>query len=399
MSAKARGVRRRRKRAPSSDAARSEGESLVTEVLLGKTSNPIVVFGVLALCALGATILTAQMVASTVWMIPAGVTLFLSVALVSKTEPTVVSVTGDIERGTLTLALNNGESATIPRATVDQPKVVRGQSSNKGGRPTYRVAFDLHDGGQLALRSFGSGEAPATVAARQLGLLLDHVPADQREQEELIAAARNRLEGCERVSVEQAAPTANYRGTQLPALTLSWSLATSFRQLAALPLVVGGMITMILGMLNRHDTGPQHALIAIGLLTAVAAFFHLRKSSSRIQVRIDENGTLIEQTRGGSVVNTKELSTMAIQAIDANWVGPLFLRLDEADESVQRLRAAGTTSESRIPVLTIVRSIWSIIRHRVTLETGLLSLQERLDLELVLSAEIARRSGRSAAEI
>ena len=90
---------------------------------------------------------------------------------------------------------------------------------------------------------------------------------------------------------------------------------------------------------------------------------------------------------------------MAIQAIDANWVGPLFLRLDEADESVQRLRAAGTTSESRIPVLTIVRSIWSIIRHRVTLETGLLSLQERLDLELVLSAEIARRSGRSAAEI
>lgn len=403
MGAKTAGVEEREKQSQRKSGASEHGAS-VTEVSLGRATASKRIFFMLALASLAVTLLVAKAGSGPRWLIFAGVTLFLCAALTGTVESTVVAVTGDAEEGTLGLALDNGEEATIPRGVVAKARMVSGiagntRSGSRGNRrPSYGVVFDLHDGGHIDLRSFGTRKEVASKTAEQLGLLLEGIEVNQDQQDKLVEQAHQRLDASTRVTVKRENTTGNYRGTDAPDIAVSWSVARSFTFMLGIPLLLGALTSMVFGAI-ANSTSFRNTVIALGLFTLLGTAFYFRQLSGRLSVQIGADGTVIERTRGGSIIDKKELSLLAVQAIDAKWHGPLYLRLDEADESVERLRAASQTNDSKMSLPTILKSIWAMLRHRVALETGSLSLQERLDVELVLSAELAKRTGRSLAEI
>jgi hypothetical protein len=340
------------------------------------------------------------------WLIPAGFGLALCGFFFGDVAPSVVAMEGDADTSTVSFSLSNGETAVLPRSALGEARVTTHTSSSSSGSGTstsYGVALGKRDGGMLHLCRLGGKRDVAQSKAEEINALLDTVPVSAEREDELVAVAQRRLEESPRVIIEQPETSARgYRGGGRGALEARWPVGGEARTIVVLPAALGGMITAVLGMLASHGTRPVHALVVIGLLLVASTVQHIRQRSRTQVVHIDERHLALSKRRDEDSPDAKRIPLTAVNAIDVAWSGPLMVRVDEANEEIQQLFEKVSMKDGRPGLLdlpALIRGVLAIARQSIQIPTGSLRFQERLDLETVLGAEIAERTGREIGQV
>ena len=204
----------------------------------------------------------------------------------------------------------------------------------------------------------------------------------------MVVAARNRLEASSAVELAQSEGRGGYRDAGASTLSLSWSLGHPPLRVLALPCALGGFVVIFTSFIPSLR-GPVVLGAVFGVLLLLSLVLHARRRSRRMTVTVDEERLRIEA--GGEA--PKELPLIGVDAIDFAWSGPLVVRIDGANEEARRV-ADGSGGG-----LAKVAATFALIGKSVFIDTGALSFALRHDLEVVLGAEVAARTGRTAGDL
>ena len=360
----------------------------------------LLIVGVVAVLA----VVSLSSMAVPYWLVPAGVVLFLCTFLVADVDPKVLEISGDGETSTIKFVLSGRGELAMPRSAISKARVTTHRSSASSGSGTstsYGVALHKSDGGVLTLTQVGGRRDRAEATADAINALLEAVPSNDEREEDLASAATDRLHESDRVSLEVEQNEGSYREGAAGVLRATWPLAAKPAAVLTLPCGLGGMATMVLGMLATRGATPAHAAAVVGALLLLSALQHIRKRGLTQAVIVDDAYLTLRKGRGENVIDEKRIPLLAVNAVDVAWTGPLMLRVDEANEEIrglsEKVELKGGVNLFTLP--SFIRGVLAIARQSIQIETGALRFSERLDLEIVLGAEIAKRTRRSLGEL
>lgn len=385
---------RARRRRDRSSAADHDGPSLTVSLPGWRVSGRAVLLVLFVVAGLATGALLWVGVPS-FWMVPAGFGLVIGGALFSETDPPLTGLEGDPEASTVTVLRHGAAPVVLLRSALEAAQVTSHTSSSSSGGGTstsYGVALRKLDGGQLALAQTGGDRGVAEALAADVDAMLAAVPASEEREDDLVRQAERRLRDHPRVELTMEDEVGDgYRGRSQRVLQVSWSLRSSLGRAAVLPVVLAGMVIAISGMVQASSTV---ALVAMAVALVLGLILYLRSATRTMRVRVDDEYLRILTGRG-SEVDEKALPLAAIDAIDLAWTGPLLVRVDEANEEIRALMSKAEGGGLRgVGVFAILRGIIALMRKTIHIDTGALPFELRLDLEVLLGAEVARRSDR-----
>lgn len=328
-------------------------------------------------------------------MVPAGFAAFLGGMLFGDTDPPIAGVEGDPEASTIALRRQNGDVVLLPRSAVAGARVtVHSSSSSSSGvsSKSYGVALRKHDGGGLALCQTGGRRERAESLVAEIDALLEAVPPRPEREADLVRDAERRLLASPSVDFSLRAETGDgYRGKTQQVLELSWSLRQPAGRVAILPLAIGGM-AMIVGGMTRW-LGLVHVLGIAAAMLVLSLGFMARSAGRSTKVRVDDDHLRIITMHGATPSDEKALPLEGVNAVDLAWTGPLMIRVDEANDEIRKLMAKRDRGP-QVGLLGALRGVLALLRQTIQIDTGALSFEERFDLEVVLGAHVATRTGR-----
>ena len=325
---------------------------------------------IMLLCGAGLTLLTVLLASQGIpgWLIPAGFALVTSAGLFGEFAPAVVQLKGDPKTSGVAIMLADGSEATIPRSALETARVHH--SSGEGGSSTkYQVTLWKADGGMVTICKVGTHRARAEELCEAINALLNAVPPRVEEEEALVEAARKRLTEAPAIElVAQQSARRGYRASAAMQLQVSWSAAPPTRSIMMVLVVFGGPLIALGGMLGAPPASAVAVLVALLLLSVLR---HARLRRLTQMVCIDQDHLSLSK-QGGKAADKRDFPVATIEAVDVDLSGSLVLRIDGANAD----------------------GLMAVLRQRVPVDVGALSLSQRLDLETVLGAEVAQRSGR-----
>lgn len=322
------------------------------------------------------------------WMCIAGIVMCLvAVFLELEPRPELTAVEGDPRASTITLVEQSGARLSLPRSAIAGAAFSRGSSSGDGASSLPRFYLKKRDGGRLHL---GQGSIDQVQRlTQQLEQLLAAIPAAPAAEAELVREAERRLAASPLVELNRSGGTDGYRGGSRPPLELAWPKPRRRVRLLSAPLFIAGWVAIVGDILFEVGVIP---VVGAGLLAAVGAALVYRSAAKRReQLRVDHQHLLLNQD--GGTAARGELPLTAIQAIDLTFEGPLTIRLVDLQAELRRIREQqGPQAASSVEAkLSRWAAFWA---GGISLETSKLPLADRFDLETLLGAEVAWRTGR-----
>jgi hypothetical protein len=397
-----RGRRRGRKSkgtAETADETEVADEAAARSVTLPKSSSKTVLTGVGVVAGLVAAWLAAAGIPF--WLVPAGVALAVTTLALAGTGPAISEIRGDANASTVVLVLEGGaQEIALARSSVAGVRRTTHTSTSSTGSGTsrsYGVALERVDKGMLTLDQ-SSSKPRAEALVEEIEGLLASVPVDAEAESASVEQAYRRLQDSAVVEVHSSEASSGYRDAGQATLALSWSLADA-RRLWVLPLALGGMAMMLLGMIAPGQPWIPFAILALLVVLSIGRHFQMR--TRRQHVLVNDSHLVIRQTQGEATVDERALPLVSIQALDVPQQGSLSLRVDEANDEIQRMQDA--VQERRRVGLAflpmVLRGVVALVKQTVTVDTGALTFVDRVDVEQVLAAEVAARSDRAAGEL
>jgi hypothetical protein len=135
----------------------------------------------------------------------------------------------------------------------------------------------------------------------------------------------------------------------------------------------------------------------MGVVTIMASVRALKDQSSVQQVMVGGETVTMQRTRRGKVLEEHAYPTAAVAAVDVAWTGPIMLRLEEGSEALKKMQRLA--ERHRPSVLAMRKAGQTLSANSVKIPADSLTFSERLDIELVLGADIAARTGRSGSDL
>lgn len=361
-----------------------------------------VVFSILA-ALIGATAGWMWWFNPTYALVPAGIALTVASIAALMQSPRFTALEGDLQTGQLSLRVDGGEVARLPSNSIATAEVTKRTSSDGStGSATYGARLQKKDGGFIHLCDVGYEDDAKALVAR-ISKLLDSVRVSTEGDSILAEDARRRLDRSPLVEVEQLSPSrSGYRGSGDEELVLRWSLKPGRHFIVTLPVAVGGVVSAILSGIFADRFGLPHAALVLVGLFFLAALVRMRDAHKTQEVRAGGDELVLATRRGAKSLAEERLPFAAINAVDVVSHSGLMLRIDEAHRELTTIREGEEAVDrkgSAFPMGAMLGAVMALARQTIMIDTGTLPLQLRIDLETVLDAEIAARSGRVAAQI
>lgn len=350
-------------------------------------------------CFLGAAY--AWSAAAQVFLVPLGVGMALTALLFHDRGRRITRITGDAGESKLRLHTSDGASLELARGSIEGARIERSVStSTESASRTISWSVVLHkrDRGRIELLSrlpeHHRDRAEAVVA--ELDALLANVPVDVERERAFVDDARARLRTRYGIRFDElGVPGGGYRDAGSTKLELSWPMARPLRQSALGLLVLAGIATMATGF-GQLGALPGYAFaVVFGLLWLWSVKRLLDERSLAQRVTIDDRELVISEARGERTVKSETLPLSRVGAVDLGWDGRLAVRESELGEKLDAL--ARTTESGQMPdARALYAGISAMVRGTRFLSTGALGFAALVDLETVLGAEVAARTGRDA---
>lgn len=311
----------------------------------------------------------------------------------------------------VTLRSVDGSVVTLPLGFFSEARheVVTSQSSGSGTTTTtttnHYVRLFKRDGGRIDLGQQGNEQRARRLAhdlSNALWAATEQVGAK-------VASAEDALEILQDTTLVHAhregeVGDADYRSApQDGALSVRWSLRPSHGMVVPGILTPLGVATGVLAISMKM--APVPGAIFAGLLAAFALFNlgrNLRDAGLSQLVRVGAKDLTIARLRGESEVERRVIPLEAITAVDfthkTDVLGStLALRMDgarNADAALAEVKPADLGS-----ALAALRGAAEDRRRTVQVPLGRLKLGDRMRVDLAVSTEIARRTGRNPSEV
>lgn len=291
----------------------------------------------------------------------------------------------DHAREQLGLSCQDGSQVEIPFDVL-----ARAEACADPGTDTHRIlALHKRDGGVIELARLPSEEAEELV--EPLRKLLD----GRELQAGLDAPAGDPLDRMAGVRSVQAERRAD-------AMVLRWKPNMPLH--VALPMLgpFVGMSLIVHGF-HRVDGGLGTA-IATGFCLALAMLvliFSLINVGVTQRVTIDARNLVVERMRLGRVIKSEVVPVFSVVAVDyshqlSSSGAGLSVRCRDAQDAKESLTAEADHAPSP---LSAMRAIAKAMQGGIQIPTGRMAVAERIALDLALGEELARRTGKKAAQL
>ncbi|MBI4702638.1 MAG: hypothetical protein HY744_16070 [Deltaproteobacteria bacterium] len=299
----------------------------------------------------------------------------------------------------ITVCSSDGSSAQLGFDLVARVDAVACTSSSEHGTSVTGATLALHkkDGGVLELARFSELEQ-ARAAAERVEQALRRGDAGAASEP---GAPEDRF-------ASSPAVRASREGD---ALRLSWATRGSLAIAAAVAVAFGAMALIAYAFyLYSGKWTTLAASAATILLGALVVGFALRDAGARQSVRIDGRELTMERSRRGKVVESRALSIWSVIAVDYSHrldvLGAcLLIRTrpaqdahEQIEQQAERMEESGGELGLREGI-GLAQGVLALLRSGIQLPLGRLSLAERVNLDLAISEELARRTGKEARRI
>lgn len=301
---------------------------------------------------------------------------FFALAMLTVRERASVVEIGPAGLGVETLG---GESVVLPWATLRQAVAMP-----RGEGQSCVVALRKADGGWVELGTFGDEDAAADMVKRLQGPIASPPEGP---------AGGPQLERLEGITVVRDGERT----------VVAWS-ATSFGALMALGPLVGLLVAVYGFHRNQPSTGTLVAMGFVAALGMIAVVFTLVNVGAEQCLVLSADELVVRRRRLGKVIDDQTLALRDIAAIDythrLNVLGAssLTIRTDRArlaSEGAERRAAEAVADPDALDTLALGTALVRAIAGGVQVPLGRLPLSTRIGLDLALSEEVARRSGRA----
>jgi len=298
----------------------------------------------------------------------------------NRERPTAMRVSS----AAITLEDASGDRVRIPWTEVERAACLPTQGDDAG----WVVALNKRDGG-----------------------LLELVGSRSREEAERIVVAMAEARGDETTELEASSPEAHLdhiRGVTAvragDGLELSWGATVPRRQL----LIFGPVLGMALIIFGFHrEQGGLGTLLAtafMGLMAGLVLASIVRLLGVRQRIHVDARQLTIEKRRGKKTVEQTSVPTFSVVTIDYTHqltvIGAqLNLRTAEARDHHDAAMGAVTELGEDPNPIQLAKALSSLMKRGVQVPMGSLSLPAKIGVDLALSAEVARRTGKSSAAV
>jgi hypothetical protein len=302
-----------------------------------------------------------------------------------------------IDGASLVVVCLDGSEVAVPLASLLRA------SARLGNNRSFVVVLQKRDGGviELCATPDESGAQEITKAIqRHIDGLAPTEDLGGEPQDDPIA----RLAGLTHV-------TASRRDD---ALEVSFSAGGSPALWLVLFGPLAGMGCIVLGF-HKHQpsVGTLIATAFIGLLVALTLWSIVRQIGVTMRLRIDGRDLVVERLRGGKVIRSRVAPIFSVVAIDYTHQlevvgGQLLIRLRAAQDALEEMQPAreddgksaeGESEDEVESILAIAGGVVHLVKNTEYVPTGALTLSERVAVDLALSEELARRSGRVGARL
>lgn len=295
--------------------------------------------------------------------------------------------------GVLKLTAGDGATVELPPGTVSRVVCFRHVATSRSNTPssstpnqhiTWKLGIHKRDGGYLEALTFPEeDEIVARDAAIELesaaGRILE--PATAGEVTDALASLR----AVRAITVTtRAQESAGYRSTgTADVVEFAWAAPIALPRVGAILGAIAGMAVVFHAF--SQAPGGGGAIVGAWLMAAIGVVVLLFFASTlglRIHVTVDDAALTVERRRFGRRVRKRRWPIERVRAIDyTTGAGPvLAVRLADEGSSGQR-NTDSNADEAGIPNVLAAR----------TIPTGALTMTECIQLDLALSAEIARR--------
>lgn len=366
--------------------------------------------GLVLLLTLGALLLAVALVLDLggARFIAAGLGLaiagFVIAILLNRETPSVIVIAST--EAHVTVAGRDGSRAIIDIDVIDAVEV----SPDGGNRASHAVWLRKRDGGRIQLARFRDPadadelasrlRAPLTLARDSLPPGFDEAPPSPEQRlagARLVATVRGGADD------EEAAPGHRERPDG-PTLRLSWPSARPLK--ATIPALVGavGIVLTAYGMYRQH-AGLALALVVSGaaLLFIVALLSGLRQLGVTECVCVGHQGLRIQRRRGARLLREQTVRLSALVAVDYSHAfdtpgGFLWVRTATADTAAppphdqdELAGEHGTGPSDSGEAVAPGKTAGTTSRLGIQVPLGALPLADRINVDLAISDEVARR--------
>lgn len=284
----------------------------------------------------------------------------------------------------ITVEDGSGDRVDIPWTEVERVQGYPAQGDNQG----WVVTLNKRDGGLLELLGTKRREDADRIVS---------------EMEE----ARSNAPDSAATSGEPESHLSHIAGvtaTRLgDGLELLWDASVPFRRMLFFGPVLG-MALIVFGFHREQGgVGTAIAMAFMGLIGGLLLASTVRLVGIRQRIHVDGRQLTIEKRRGDKTVEQRSVPTFSVVTVDYTHqltvIGAhLNLRTaqgqDNKDSAMDELQGM----ENPNPV-QMAKAFASLMKQGVQIPMGGLSLPAKIAVDLALSAEVARRTGKSSAAV
>jgi hypothetical protein len=291
------------------------------------------------------------------------------------------------QRGVLLLRCADGSELSMPF------DILARACGRPGENQAHVLLLEKKDGGCLELATSRDEDAIAQLS-ESLQQAIDSAEPEQgqgRSRDPL-----ERLDGRRRVKARR------HDG----GLEVCWPAAAGGRTLAAAVGPFGGMFLIFFGFYRAEPSfGLLIAMGFMGALFGVVLWSVGRQMGVTQWVRIDGRQLTAERRVGARAIEAKQIPIFSVVAIDytrqLNVVGgQLHIRTRSAQDAMpQQADVEALADGEAAAARGLVTNLATLMSGTESLTTGRLSLSECIAVDLALSEELARRSGRVAGQV
>lgn len=289
-----------------------------------------------------------------------------------------------VSTAAITIEDGSGDRVSIPWTEVERVQSYPAQGDNQG----WVVTLNKRDGGLL--------EILATKRREDA----DRIVSDMEEARGEVPTSDPAHDEPESHLAHIAGVTASRQGD---GLELLWDASVPVRRMLFFGPVLGLALIVFGFHREQGGVGTAIAMAFVGLIGGLLLASTVRLIGIRQRIHVDGRQLTIEKRRGDKAVEQQSVPTFSVVTVDYTHqltvIGAhLNLRTAEArnnkDSAMDELRGM----ENPNP-MQMAKAFSSLMKQGVQIPMGGLSLPAKIAVDLTLSAEIARRTGKSSAAV
>jgi len=283
----------------------------------------------------------------------------------------------------ITLEDRSGDRVSVPWTEIEAVQSYPAQGDNQG----WVVVFRKRDGG-----------------------LLELIGTKRRDEAARIVSDIERARGESTADAEPVSPEGHLEhiagvsaAREGDSLELSWKASVPLRQLLFLGPIIGMGLIAFGFQREQGGLGTKLAMGFMGLIGGLLLVSTVRLIGVRQRVHVDGRQLTIEKKRGDEVVEQQSVPTFSVVTVDYTHqltvIGAhLNLRTAEARDNKDSAMSQLHEMENPNPI-QMAKAFASLMKQGVQIPMGGLSLPAKIAVDLALSAEVARRTGKSSAAV